>query len=299
MLQEIEPHIFDNNYYKRSAKKGDIILCFGKNEIYLREDSRLPSGYQFPTYEEIFTDHNEDNDESLHYLFSIDKAGYFLLDKADLPNSGASIGKYKFHSMQIFRSMGEGDTVPLAMMTGLHLYNWMKRNQYCGNCGEKTVHKENERALQCPSCGNLIFPHISPVVAVAIVDEDKLLMAKNAQGNINRFSILAGFVEIGESLEQTVHREVYEEVGLKVKNLRYYNSQPWGLTNIEMMGFFVDLDGSNKITIQEEELAEAKWFKAEDIDWEMPTHSLSYTMIKEFKMLIRKNERTCKCSQIN
>lgn len=284
MLQEIEPHIFKSEYSKKFAKNGDKVLCFGRNEIYLKESSDLPSGYDFPFFEEIFKEKNADSSELLHYMFSIDDTGYFLMDTSDFDESFNAVSGYKFQPTQVFRSMGEGDTVPLAMMTGLHLHTWMRQNKYCGVCGQKTLHKDTERALLCPDCRNLIFPKISPVVAVAILDGDKLLMAKNAQAGPNgRFSILAGFVEIGESLEQTVHREVFEEVGLKVKNLKYYKSQPWGITGIAMMGYFVELDGSNKITIQEDELAEARWFTRDEIDGGMPTHSLSYTMIMEFK----------------
>lgn len=295
MLQDIEPHIFDNAFdQRRAAKEGDHILCYSKDEVWMKESEKTPSGFEFPRFEELFAEAEAEELEKLYYLFSIDETAYYLLGEDSLNSRldlleerGAVLGG-GFQPVQIFRTMGEGDTVPLAMMTGFHLYNWLRKNRFCGRCGHEMKPHSTERALACPECRNLLFPTIAPAVAVAVVNGDKLLLARSTGGNYRRFSLIAGFVEIGESIEQTVHREVLEEVGLRVKNLKYVGSQPWGLTGIEMLGFFVELDGPDHITIQESELAEAGWFTAEEIDWDMAMHSLSYTMIDEFRRSHRK-----------
>ena len=113
--------------------------------------------------------------------------------------------------------------------------------------------------LRCPVCGDMIFPRISPAVIVAITDGDRLLMSKYAGRGFTRYALIAGYTEIGETMEQTVTREVMEEVGLRVKNIRYYKSQPWGIDGNVLMGFYCDLDGDDTIHLDEKELALAEW----------------------------------------
>lgn len=287
MIQDIAPHLFDNAYgNRRPAHRGDRILCYRKNEVFLVEAKENPSGFDFPVFEQIF----REEEKELYYLFSVDDIGYFLINEDEfleqLEGSGGEGAVFGpgggFQATQVFRSMGEGDPVPLIMMTGLHIYTWMRKNRFCGCCGSKTEQHPTERAFQCPSCRNLIFPQISPSVAVGVVNGDRILLARGLQSPPNRFGLIAGFVEVGESVEETVRREVLEEVGLKVKNLEYFKSQPWGLTGIEMLGFFVELDGDDTIKVQESELAEAVWRTADEIDRTMAQHSLSYTIIQEF-----------------
>jgi NAD+ diphosphatase len=113
--------------------------------------------------------------------------------------------------------------------------------------------------LKCPDCGNMMFPVICPAVIIAVTDGDRILLSKYAGRSYTRYALLAGFTEIGETLEQTVAREVMEEVGLKVRNIRYYKSQPWGIDGGLLMGFYCDLDGSDKVHIDKTELSLAQW----------------------------------------
>ena len=120
-----------------------------------------------------------------------------------------------------------------------------------------------------------------------MTDHNRILMSKYAGRTYKKYALLAGFSEIGETVEQTVAREVMEEVGLKVKNIRYYKSQPWAFSDTLLMGFYCDLDGNDAITLDREELAVAEWFEREDIPVEPSRDSLTNEMILQFK-----NERT-------
>ena len=137
--------------------------------------------------------------------------------------------------------------------------------------------------MHCPHCGNMIFPRISPAVIVAVTDGDRLLMSKYAGGDYTRYALLAGYTEIGETIEQTVHREVFEEVGLHVKNLRYYKSQPWGIDGNVLMGFYCDLDGSDEVHIDENELALAEWHHRDALPAKDDGISLTREMIRVFE----------------
>ena len=104
------------------------------------------------------------------------------------------------------------------------------------------------------------YPKICPAVIVAVLDGERILLTKYAGRSYTRYALIAGFAEIGETIEQTVHREVMEEVGLRVKNLRFYKSQPWSFSDTLLMGFYCDLDGEDRITLDQDELAVAEWF---------------------------------------
>lgn len=126
----------------------------------------------------------------------------------------------------------------MAASTAWHLYVWYRDNRFCGRCGKETKEDESERMLRCPVCGNMIFPKVAPAVIVGVTDGDRILVTKYANREYKRYALVAGFTEIGETVEETVRREVLEEVGLHVKNIRYYKSQPWGFDLNLLLGFF-------------------------------------------------------------
>ncbi len=137
--------------------------------------------------------------------------------------------------------------------------------------------------MVCPSCGNTVYPKIAPAVIVAVTDGDKLLLTKYAGREYTRYALVAGYTEFGETLEETVRREVMEEVGLKVKNIRYYKNQPWAFSDSMLVGFFAELDGSPQIRLDETELSTAVWMKREDIPGDYTNVSLTHEMILLFK----------------
>lgn len=139
------------------------------------------------------------------------------------------------------------------------LLGWDKGTQYCGSCGNKNNYKVDERAKKCPNCGRVEYPRISPAIIVGIRKGDELLMAHNAGFKDGLYSIIAGFVEQGETLEQTVKREVYEEVGIKVKNIKYFASKPWSSLDSLMLGFTAEYE-SGEIKIDGKEITDAGWY---------------------------------------
>lgn len=142
--------------------------------------------------------------------------------------------------------------------------DWDRTHQYCGQCGRPTEDKRGERAKVCPECGLTSFPHMSPAIIVAVLNGDKILLARAARFPNGLYSVLAGFVEPGESLEECVKREVKEEVGVEVKNIRYFGSQPWLFPNSLMVGFTADYAGG-EISIDQAEIVDAAWFTAENL----------------------------------
>ena len=173
--------------------------------------------------------------------------------------------------------------IAFAGITALQLDGWYRNNRYCGHCGGLLKKDHKERMLYCEKCGSRVYPRINPAVIIAVTKGSKLLMTKYAGRTYKNYALVAGFNEAGETIEQTVRREVMEEVGLKVKNLKYYKSQPWGLSGSLLSGFFCELDGDDKITLQEDELSLGTWVKADDLDLEDDGISLTREMILKFK----------------
>lgn len=139
------------------------------------------------------------------------------------------------------------------------LLDWQANHRYCGRCGTPTVIKPDEPAMHCPACGLLAYPRLSPAVMVLVRDGEKLLLARSPHFKPGVFSALAGFVEPGETLEECAVREVREEVGIEIANLRYFASQPWPFPNSLMIAFFADYAGGT-ITPEPGEIEDAGWF---------------------------------------
>jgi NAD+ diphosphatase len=162
-----------------------------------------------------------------------------------------------------------------------HLLDWERSHRYCGRCSHPTEDKTDERAKHCPACGLINYPRLSPAVIVAVLREDKILLARNKRFRGPFYSVLAGFVEPGETMEDCVHREVREEVGLEVDNIRYFGSQPWPFPNSLMVGFVADYTGG-EIAVDNKELMEAAWFTAHSLPQIPPRISIARQLIDWF-----------------
>ena len=141
--------------------------------------------------------------------------------------------------------------------------NWARTHRFCGACGTPTVHLAGERCVKCPACGFMAYPRISPAMMVLIRRGDSILLARHSASPAPFFTALAGFVEAGESVEEAIHREVFEEVGLRVRNIAYFGSQPWPFPHSLMIAYTADFEGGD-IKIDEAEIAEARWFGPDD-----------------------------------
>ena len=161
------------------------------------------------------------------------------------------------------------------------LIHWRLTHRYCGKCGQETQDKVEERAKQCPRCHHVNYPRLSPAVIVAIIKDDQILLARNRSFKIPFYSVLAGFVEPGESLEDCVHREIKEEVGITVKNIRYFGSQPWPFPDSLMIGFVAD-HAAGEIVIDGSEIIEAAWFSKENLPQIPPKLSIARQLIDWF-----------------
>ena len=146
----------------------------------------------------------------------------------------------------------------------VQIVTWDRTHQFCGRCDSPTVNKSDERAKLCPQCGLTNFPRLSPAIIVAVTPADKILLARNDRFPSGYFSVIAGFVEPGESLEECVQREVFEETGIYVDNIRYFGSQPWPFPHSLMIGFTATYAGGD-ISTDGTEIVEAHWFTAQEL----------------------------------
>lgn len=159
--------------------------------------------------------------------------------------------------------------------------DWERDHRFCGRCGTEMENHPVDRAKQCPECDLINYPRLSPSIIVLVRRGDEMLLARNARWPQGMYSTLAGFVEPGESIEQTVHREVLEEVGIRVKNLRYLGSQSWPFPNSLMLGFHAEYAGGD-IVCQEGEIADARWFRYDQLPGVPPGTAISRWLIDEF-----------------
>jgi NAD+ diphosphatase len=171
-------------------------------------------------------------------------------------------------------------------LLGVHLVHWDKALQFCSKCRGHLKQRNDMRAKECVECGRMEFPRISPAIIVLVERGDTLLLARSTRFPGSFFSVLAGFVEPGESLEEAVHREVEEETGILVKDIAYFGSQPWPFPDSLMIGFTAKY-ASGEIRIDGDEIAEAGWYRTDNlpqipgklsiarqlIDWFLEKHS--------------------------
>ena len=159
--------------------------------------------------------------------------------------------------------------------------DWYISHQFCGRCGTMTQIDEKDMMLKCPECGQVHYPRIAPAIIVAIRKGDKLLMAKHSYHKTHKYALVAGFVEAGESIEEAVHREVSEEIGIKIKNLKYKRSQSWPFPNSLMLAFTAEYE-SGEIKVDGDEIVKAKWFSKNEIERYDSDISISDWLINDF-----------------
>jgi len=276
MLQDIYPHIYDNGYAPRAPRASDLIICPRSSSLLV---STRTGGTTLPRYGELCSPKNLLAD-GLRYLFSVDGTAFF-----HCPTDIAEDEGLGYLGMRELRNLP--GILAFSASCGMHLARWYDDNRYCGRCATGMEHLDDARTLVCPNCGHVIYPKISPVVIIAIIDGDRLLLTKYSAARAYRhYSLVAGFVEVGETLEDAIAREVMEEVGLHVRDIRYYRSQPWGFTDSLLAGFFAEVDGSNEVHLNTDgldELGEATWFTRDRMPAATDTLSLTAEMMERFR----------------
>ena len=282
MIHEIAPHVFNNEFKIADPKPTDFIIRYDGAKTLLK---KVDGGYAIPRVGELLALEKKSlADFEGHYLFSIDDTAFFLDDSITAKSADTASGipaGYEYMGNRTFRTMNPVER--LGGATATHIAHWESLNKFCGRCGNVTIRGDKERSIICPKCGNVVYPRISPVVIVAVRNGDKLLMAHNIDNPNPRLFLISGFVEVGESLEQAVHREVMEEAGLRVKNVRYFSSQPWPFSDSLIAGFTAELDGDDTIRMQASELSEALWVNREDIPEYETDVSISCCLIENFR----------------
>lgn len=268
MLQDIEPKVFSNVYKNVLPDENSKCVAFRGREALVSFDG---TNISFPLYSQV-----KENVSKAVFAFTIDSDDYFLVDfNGEVPDG------FGYENIQIFRRALPKEE-SFAVLTAFHLFTWYSNNKFCGKCGAEMEKDTSLRMLKCPKCSAQVFPRISPAVIVGVADGDRLLMTKYNGREYKGFALIAGFNEIGESIEKTIEREVYEEAGIKVKNIKYFASQPWGMDGDLLLGFFAELDGSDRITMDGDELSLAKWYHRDEIVPADDHATLTNAMIKAF-----------------
>jgi len=277
MLHEIAPHTFSNEYVEcvdltpdassvlLVENEGRFLCCIDNGEL------RLPTVEDIPP-------------KNLLYLVSIDKIRfyYYHSEEIDIFNHFLDDGFAWICPREIRYAVPAW--LRFGTLVGMQLVQWYRHNHYCGKCGRVNEIGTTERSLTCPGCHSVVYPRINPCVIVGVKNNDKLLLTKYA-GNAaySKFALVAGFCEIGESAEQTVVREVKEETGLSVKNIRYYKSQPWPFSSSLLFGYFCDVEGDTQPHADGTELSVAQWVSKEEIPLYENEISLTYEMMDAFR----------------
>ena len=276
MIQDIAPHKLNTEYKPRDPLPDSPVIILKNDAVLIRQKDGEVS---FP----LFADTGIQKDEAI-YLFTIDGASFYTVT-GDMPGTVSDLREngFEFAGIQAFRALAPRH-LAFAGALGTRLAIWYSSNRFCGACGKETELSETERALVCPDCGKTVYPRIDPAVIVGVTNGDRILLTKyRGRGDSPRYALVAGYCETGETAEDTVRREVLEEVGLRVKNIRYYKSQPWLFSGSMLFGFFCEVDGDDTVRIERSELDTAEWVSREKIKQTDDKVSLTSEMIEVFR----------------
>ena len=322
MIHEIAPHCFDNQYTCELPKPESFALYYDNRLSLVKKTSQgieFPTFkvlevidgeiYKNATYlfsidgqgyflvselkvSEIINDETDVSERNAHEInvstIRSKRLPDFTLEDINIfryPfNQGISIDRSKSWPGQVEVEVQPTQSTAYAGIAGYQLYTWYRDNQYCGRCKAVLEKDLKERMLRCNTCDNMVYPRLNPAVIVGVTHKNRIILSRYRGQPKDTYALVAGFIEFGESLEEGVKREVLEEVGLHVTNVRYYKSQPWPFTSSLLMGFYCDvINGEEEIVLDADELSLAQWFEREDIPVEFNNISLTNEMIVAFK----------------
>ena len=301
MIQDILPYHPKNEYAEQNSKGPDsrsLLILREGNSLWCRIREGVlelpPAGIlreafpsEAPEKENLSASEQKNGKSMLRYLIAVDEVRFYM---------PAEETEFTETVRPLLKEQGYGPVpagelryaVPawlrFGALTAWQAAGWYQNNRFCGRCGEPMVSGSGERSLVCPSCGNTLYPKLCPVIIAGVVSGNRILLTRYAgRDRYARFALVAGFAEIGETIEQTVAREVMEETGLKVRNLRYYKSQPWAYSESLLFGFYCDVDGPDEVTVDQNELSTAVWTERQDIPDYGDEISLTYEMMRVFR----------------
>lgn len=270
MIQDIHPHVFSNTFVITTGiQENDYVFHFKGDSLLLKKDG---DEFEIPKMEDI-----KGNCSDGIFLFTLNNVNCFLVWECSVPDSNL----FAYHEINYFHTISQKEIDWISIMA-FQLKNWYTQNKFCGKCGNPTVLKNDERAICCPSCQTVLFPKISPAIIVAILSGDKILLARGANFREGFYSLVAGYVDVGESIEDAVIREVKEEVGIAIKDIRYYKSQPWPFSGSMMIGFIAEADGAQTIQIDNKEIVDAAWFSRSNLPDHPTNRSIAGEIIDKF-----------------
>jgi NAD+ diphosphatase len=244
-------------------KGGKLLVCVDQGE------PRIPALQEVPSLDA--------GDTWVHFFGSWGGAACYAVC---LPDDSGAAGRLESRGLrELFGRMDE-DLVWVAGRAG-QLVHWHRNHRFCGRCGTPTEDHRPERAKLCPACGLINHPRVSPAVIVAVVKGRRLLLARAHRFPAKFYSVLAGFAEPGETLEECVQREVLEEVGVRVKNVRYFGSQPWPFPDSLMVAFTAE-HADGEIRVDSAEISDAGWFGAGALPEIPPPISIARRLIDWF-----------------
>ena len=286
MIQDIGELTYDNHFEPLEPTAESYVLHYHDRGVLVSVTRPGEGGADAGSADDVIelprlADYPE-APERIVYLFSIGDERYFLaLDEIVTVPRG-----FAYEAMSWVRHATPAHLL-FAAATGYQLSNWYADNRFCSRCGHATELVRTSREIACPECGKVVYPKIQPGVICAVTQGDRIVLTKYAGRAGAWYALVAGFTEVGETIEETVHREVMEEVGLNVRNLRYYKSQPWSFSDTLLMGFWCEVDGDASITVDQTELKEARWFTREEMPDERVRDRASLTgeMIERFRAL--------------
>ncbi len=261
--------------FKYSSEAMPSDLCFayhdGKLLVTLRQDV-----YGVPRFEDL-TKLNQSPCRK-HYLGALNGQSCYA---AEWPDGRLSSKGFAFMGLRALFGLIDENLIWVAGRAN-QMVHWHQTHRYCGKCGHPTEAKVDERAKICPKCGLINYPRVSPAVIVAVLKGNSILLGRSPRFPLPFYSVLAGFVEPGETLEECVRREIMEEAGILVKNIRYFGSQPWPFPNSLMVAFTAEYaDGETRI--DSSELLDAGWYTAQNLPLLPSSLSIAHELIEWFR----------------
>ena len=250
----------------------NIVLVYHDMEILVeknREEKILPGYHSISTYYDLSV-----SPVPLGIMDGVFYSAIHVDDKTDIPDDT------EFINVRFLYMTTDEDLFYLAGL-GRQLADWDSTFRFCGRCGTNTENHSEDRAKLCPKCGHIAYPKISPAVICSVTRGNEILLARGVRFTHKVYSVLAGFVEPGETLEETVSREIMEETGISVKNIKYFGNQPWPFSSSMMIAFTAEYE-SGEIRIDEKEILDAAWYSPDNLPMLPSPYSIARRLIMDF-----------------